>query len=152
MVDEEEGHLALTHEGRRVLTRGALSELTSAVALTYCANKRMTRRVLQAAGLRVPRGRVATFDEADLAFLDEVGEVVVKPVDGEQGFGVTVGVADAEGLEPARRVAREQHRRCCEEQRCHGEELRVVVTTRWSRRHCAGPPRWSATVRTPSSG
>jgi hypothetical protein len=84
VIEELEGHLALNHDGRPVRTRGALSELASAVAMTYCPNKRMTRQVLTAAGLRIPP-RVATFDEEDTAFLDEVGQVVVKPVDGEQG-------------------------------------------------------------------
>ena len=40
-------------------------------------------------------------DEADEAFLAEVGEVVVKPARGEQGRGITVGVTDVEALRTA---------------------------------------------------
>lgn len=127
VLDAEDGYLALELDGTRILTRGALSERTHAVAMSLCANKRLTRKVLSRAGLRVALGRVATFDDADDAFLAEVGELVVKPVDGEQGWGVTVGVRSGEGLARAREVARRVDAEVLLEQRCHGEELRVVV-------------------------
>ena len=38
----------------------------------------------------MPKGRLATFDEADHEFVAEVGDVVVKPTRGEQGKGITV--------------------------------------------------------------
>ena len=127
VLDARDGYLSLTSGSRRVLTRCSLSELTSAVAASLCQDKRMTRKLLAAAGLRVPRGRVATFDAADAAFLREVGEVVVKPVNGEQGCGVTVGVRDPERLEDACLLAR----RYCQSvllEECHeGHDLRVVV-------------------------
>ncbi|MGH8933918.1 MAG: hypothetical protein ACRDZO_25615 [Egibacteraceae bacterium] len=127
VLDARDGYLLLTSGDRRVLTRCSLSELTSAVAASLCQDKRMTRKLLAAAGLRVPRGRVATFDAADVAFLREVGEVVVKPVNSEQGWGITVGVRDRESLEDARLLAL----RYCQTvllEECHqGQDLRVVV-------------------------
>src|SRR6201999_411036 len=47
-------------------------------------DKRLTRRLVSDAGISVPRARLATFDDDDYAFLQEVGEVVVKPTRGEQ--------------------------------------------------------------------
>ena len=41
----------LTHGGRSMLTRESLSELTTAVAMSRCDDKRVTRRVLEEAGL-----------------------------------------------------------------------------------------------------
>lgn len=127
VTDPGWGELRLTHGARTVVTRESLSELTSAVAMSRCDDKRVTRRVLTDAGLPVPRGREATGDEADTAFLAEVGEVVVKPARGEQGTGITVGVRTPEAL----RAAVELARRFCPdvliEERCHGEDLRVVV-------------------------
>ena len=127
VVDAEGGFLKLSHGGRSMLARESLSELTSAVAMSMCDDKRVTRRVLEREGLRVPRGRSATSDDRDVEFLKEVGELVVKPARGEQGRGITVGVTDADGL----MRAIEHARRFCPdvllEERVGGEDLRIVV-------------------------
>ncbi|MEX0659341.1 MAG: N-acetylglutaminylglutamine synthetase [Egibacteraceae bacterium] len=127
VLDAEQGYLALAHGGREIITRESLSELTSAVAMSRCDDKRVARDLLAQAGLRVPRGRVATFDDADDEFLDEVGELVVKPARGEQGAGVTVGVRDAEQLHAAIEAARPHCPRVLLEEYVEGEDLRVVV-------------------------
>ena len=125
--DAEWGELRLTRGSRSITTRESLSELTSAVAMSRCDDKRITRRVLQGVGLAVPRGRTATTPEQDEAFLAEVGDLVVKPARGEQGRGITVGVRDAEALA----TAVDQARRHCPdvllEERFDGEDLRVIV-------------------------
>ncbi|WFE28445.1 N-acetylglutaminylglutamine synthetase [Solwaraspora sp. WMMD791] len=127
VIDARWGELRLTHGARTVVTRESLSELTSAVAMSRCDDKRVTRRVLVDAGLRVPRGRTATADAADEAFLAEVGEVVVKPARGEQGTGITVGVTDAVALRDAVALARRHCPDVLIEQRHRGEDLRVLV-------------------------
>ncbi|NYI04895.1 N-acetylglutaminylglutamine synthetase [Allostreptomyces psammosilenae] len=129
VLDPEWGEMRLAHGGRRIVTRESLSELTTAVAMSRCDDKRVTRRILAEAGLRVPRGRTAGEEpgEEDLAFLEEVGEVVVKPARGEQGRGITVGVRDPDEL---RRAVRAAHAHCPDvllEELAHGEDLRVVV-------------------------
>ena len=68
------------------MTRESLSELTTAVAMSRCDDKRHTRRILAragAAGAGRPRRRRSTTPTT--MFLAEVGEVVVKPARGEQG-------------------------------------------------------------------
>jgi GNAT-family acetyltransferase (TIGR03103 family) len=130
VLDPEWGELRLTHGGRRVVTRESLSELTSAVAMSRCDDKRVTRRILTDAGLPVPRGRSATGPEdaaADEAFLAEVGEVVVKPARGEQGRGITVGVRTPEELAAAVAEARQHCPDVLIEELVEGQDLRVVV-------------------------
>lgn len=127
VLDAEGGFLALSHGGRRVVTRESLSELTTAVAMSRCDDKRVTRRLFEAAGLRVPRGRTATFDQRDVEFLDEVGEVVVKPARGEQGQGITVGVRDVESLDHAIQLARAHCPEVLLEELVAGQDLRVIV-------------------------
>ncbi len=127
VVDAESGLLKLAHGGRTVHTRESLSELTNAVALSRCDDKRLTRRLLADAGLRVPDGRVATHDGEDLAFLAEHDEVVVKPARGEQGRGITVGVRTEAELVDAVALA---ERFCPEvvlEEYVTGDDLRIVV-------------------------
>jgi GNAT-family acetyltransferase (TIGR03103 family) len=127
VLDAEGGFLRLEHAGRSIITRESLSELTSAVAMSWCDDKRVTRRMLASAGLRVPRGRAATGDDADVAFLDEVGDLVVKPARGEQGRGITVGVRDADDLAAAIERARAICPEVLLEERFHGDDLRLVV-------------------------
>ncbi|BBY43169.1 N-acetylglutaminylglutamine synthetase [Mycolicibacterium celeriflavum] len=127
VLDAEAGEMRLSHGGRSVLTRESLSEYTSAVAMARCDDKRLTRRLVAEAGIAVPKGRLATFDEKDHAFLEEVGDVVVKPTRGEQGKGITVGVSGPEELDAALARAREEHPHVLIEQRAPGDDLRLVV-------------------------
>ncbi|PZG23266.1 N-acetylglutaminylglutamine synthetase [Micromonospora craterilacus] len=127
VTDPEWGELRLTSGGRTILTRESLSELTSAVAMSRCDDKRVTRRILTEAGLSVPGGRTATGDSADAEFLAEVGQLVVKPARGEQGNGITVGVGTTEALAAAVELAARFCPDVLLEELCTGEDLRVVV-------------------------
>lgn len=127
VLDADGGFLRLSHGGRSVVTRESLSELTSGVAVSWCDDKRVTRRLLARAGLSVPRGVQAVNPEADAEFLAEVGELVVKPARGEQGMGITVGVRSPEELAAGVSLAREHCPDVLLEERCEGDDLRVVV-------------------------
>jgi GNAT-family acetyltransferase (TIGR03103 family) len=129
VTDAEFGELRLTLGGRSVLTRESLSEFTSAVAMSRCDDKRVTRRLMERAGVRVPRGANAgegRLDEA-LALLEDVGDVVVKPARGEQGRGITVGVRNRDALERAVALAAQFCPDVLVEELVAGEDLRVVV-------------------------
>jgi GNAT-family acetyltransferase (TIGR03103 family) len=127
VLDAEDGYLKLSHGGRSMVTRESLSELTTAVAMSRCDDKRVTRKVLEHAGLRVPEGRIADGGTGDRELLDRLGALVVKPARGEQGQGITVGVRTADELAEAIELAR----RFCEdvllEEIVDGEDLRVLV-------------------------
>lgn len=127
VLDARTGEVVLAFGGRQVTTLESLSELTSAVAFRRCHYKSHTRRVLEAAGLRLPPGRLATFDDGDAAFLEEWGDIVVKPDRGEGGQGLSVGVTDGEALEAALAAARAVCPEVLLEKRCDGDDLRVIV-------------------------
>jgi GNAT-family acetyltransferase (TIGR03103 family) len=127
VLDAEWGEIRLTHAGRSIVTRESLSELTNAVAMSRCDDKRITRRVFEGAGLSVPRGRTATGSDDDVAFLHDVGQLVVKPARGEQGKGITVGVTDQESLVKAVAAARQHCPDVLLEELVGGEDLRVIV-------------------------
>lgn len=75
---------------------------TSAVAEAIAQDKELTKRLLHAAGVPVPLGRPVHDLEDGWAAAQEVGlPVVVKPQDGNQGKGVTVGIADRAHFEIA---------------------------------------------------
>ncbi len=127
VLDEEAGYFSLTHGGRTIVCRESLSELTSAVAMSRCDDKAVTRRVLLGAGLRVP-AQAAAGDAAQVAaFLARHGRVVVKPARGEQGAGISVDLS----TQPEVEAAIERARRHCEtvllEEFVQGQDLRIVV-------------------------
>jgi GNAT-family acetyltransferase (TIGR03103 family) len=125
--DAATGLLTLTYGGRAVCTRESLSDMTTAVAMTRCDDKALTRRLLHRAGLSVPAGHQVTGDAEDVAFLREHGEIVVKPARGEQGKGITVGVTSPDHL---MRAIDEAQALCPDvllEECVEGQDLRVVV-------------------------
>ena len=59
VVDAEGGYFTLSFGGRAVICRESLSELTTAVAMSRCDDKAVTRRLMLKAGLKVPAQVVA---------------------------------------------------------------------------------------------
>lgn len=127
LVDAEEGYFALTLGGRSITCRESLSELTSAVAMSRCDDKRITRKLLAQAGLEVPAQQVAGEAAADQAFLESHGAVVVKPARGEQGRGVAVDVRSSEELAAAVEAAARVSDCVILESYLPGDDLRVIV-------------------------
>ena len=127
VLDAEAGYVQYSHGGREIVTRESLSELTTAVAMSRCDDKRVTRRVLEAAGLRAPKGQAASSEDDNVKLLKEVGELVVKPARGEQGQGITVGVTHPDELERAVEHARRFCPDVLLEEYVDGDDLRVVV-------------------------
>ncbi|MGY1771304.1 N-acetylglutaminylglutamine synthetase [Blastococcus sp. SYSU D00813] len=129
VTDAAHGEMRLTLGARSLLTRESLSELTTAVAMSRCDDKRVTRRVVAAAGVRVPEAvEVAAGDlQPALDLLGRCAELVVKPARGEQGKGITVGVRDGTGLRAAVDLALRHCPDVLVEECVPGEDLRVVV-------------------------
>jgi GNAT-family acetyltransferase (TIGR03103 family) len=111
ILDAEDGYFELTFGGRSIVCRESLSELTTAIAMSRCDDKGTTHRLLRQA----------------IEFLEKHSQVVVKPLRGEQGAGISVGVHDANAL----RIAIDEARGICEtvilEEFVSGDDLRIVV-------------------------
>jgi GNAT-family acetyltransferase (TIGR03103 family) len=104
-----------------------LSELTTAVAMSRCDDKEITRRLLRRAGLQVPdQCLFEALDQAE-AFLSKHERIVVKPARGEQGAGISVDVRKPDELARAVGSARRVCDKVILEEFCEGEDLRVVV-------------------------
>jgi GNAT-family acetyltransferase (TIGR03103 family) len=117
----------LSYGGRRIRCRESLSDLTSAVSMTLCQDKSLTHRTLKAAGLNLPAQQRAGSPDDNLAFLEEHGRVVVKPLDGEQGHGVAVNLTTIEDVQSAIERARQFDTRVILESFHEGLDLRIVV-------------------------
>ena len=125
--DASAGLFTLCLGGRRVRCRESLSDLTSAVSMTLCQDKRLTQQALHNAGLQVPMQQLAGNADDNLAFLDEHGAVVVKPVDGEQGQGVAVNLRTYDEVSQAIEHARRFDSRVLLESFHPGQDLRILV-------------------------
>lgn len=127
VTDAEGGFFRLTHGARSIHCRESLSELTSAVAMSICDDKPVTRRVVEAAGVSVPDQIDASDMEALEAFIEKHGRVVVKPARGEQGQGVAVGLSGFDEVVAAVERARQISDRVLVEEMAEGEDLRLIV-------------------------
>ncbi|MDZ5602084.1 N-acetylglutaminylglutamine synthetase [Pseudomonas sp. RP23018S] len=125
--DAATGLFTLSMGGRRVRCRESLSDLTSAVSMTLCQDKRLTQQALHNAGLNVPVQQLAASADDNEAFLEDHGAVVVKPVDGEQGQGVAVNLTTLEDITQAVEHARQFDSRVLLESFHPGHDLRIVV-------------------------
>lgn len=125
--DAEAGLFRLSFGGRAVACRESLSDMTSAVALSRCDDKALTRRILAKAGLRVPEQlRLTTPAEAS-SFLERHGRVVVKPARGEQGRGVFVDLTTEDEVTRAIERARQVCDQVLVEEFVTGDDLRIIV-------------------------
>jgi GNAT-family acetyltransferase (TIGR03103 family) len=128
LIDAEQGYFKLTVGARSVTCRESLSEMTSAVAMSRCDDKRVTQRVLSKAGLQIPENRLAGSDDENREFLEKHGSIVVKPVQGEQGIGVSVGITSDEEMQDAiKRAGGAGNGEVMLEAWIEGHDLRVIV-------------------------
>ena len=126
-IDPPEGYFRLTLGGRSVVCREALTELTTAVAMSRCDNKSVTRKLCAWAGLKVPAQTVAGDKTQNLEFLQTYGSVVVKPARGEQGIGISVDIRSPDELEAAVKAAQSISAEVLLEQFAVGDDLRIIV-------------------------
>lgn len=82
--------------GRKAMLYDTETSFTSATGKLLLKNKSWTRQVLAEAGLSIPKGRSFPVNQRDMArqYLARMGRGVVKPVDGNMGRAVSVGVTE----------------------------------------------------------
>ncbi len=112
----------------RRMIRATLAETTSAVAVEVAQDKELTKKVLDLAGIPVPKGYSVTTEEELLQAAAELGgPVTVKPTDGSHGRGVSLGLSTSEELLNAFRIAQSYSRKVLVEETYTGRDYRVLV-------------------------
>jgi GNAT-family acetyltransferase (TIGR03103 family) len=127
VLDAKNNYFSLNHGGRAVVCWESLSELTTAIAMSRCADKALTHSLLGPAGILLPPQHIVADDESDFNFLKLHKHIAVKPADGEQGMGVSLMVQSPDELELAIKRAREISSKVVLEKFIEGEDLRIVV-------------------------
>lgn len=111
---------------RRIWT--AETDQTSAIAETISRDKDLTKSLLDAVGVPIPKGRaVDSAADAWEAALDLGLPVVVKPVDGNHGRGVFINLESQQEVEAAYAVAVDEGSGVLVERFILGNEHRLLV-------------------------
>ncbi len=127
ILDETNNYFELSFGGRSIVCRESLTELTSAIAMSRCADKAITHQLVKSVGIRVPKQHIAAGDQSDTAFLNKCGWVVVKPSDNEQGRGISLKIQDEKSLREAIVLAKKYSDKVVIEEFVEGTDLRLIV-------------------------
>ncbi|MDD5612563.1 MAG: ATP-grasp domain-containing protein, partial [Gallionella sp.] len=108
--------------------QAAETDRSSAIGEAIAQDKDLTKRMLEAAGVPVPAGRPVEDVEDAWQMMCEIGvPVVIKPLDGNQGKGVTVNVVTREHMEIAYAAAMEYGSQVMVERFMPGSDFRMLV-------------------------
>ena len=92
----------LGYGARRRIIEAAVGSMTSAIAVEIASDKQLTRRLLEEAFVPVPAGGVAAKEQDALRLFESMDvPVAIKPRNGNQGRGVTLGVRTREEVRKA---------------------------------------------------
>ncbi|PIT99602.1 MAG: N-acetylglutaminylglutamine synthetase [Bdellovibrionales bacterium CG10_big_fil_rev_8_21_14_0_10_45_34] len=128
IVDPKLSLFTISSGARKLRMRESLSDLTSAYSFLLCDNKTLTNKVLAEASLQVPEQVDARDKKGWLRLLDRYSKVVVKPISGEQGRGVYVGLESIQSVELAiAQLISTGHRSVIVEQMVKGFDVRIIV-------------------------
>ncbi|MBI5848519.1 MAG: cyanophycin synthetase [Nitrospirae bacterium] len=112
----------------RKLIEAAMADTTSAVAVEVVSDKQLTKALLERAFIPVPRGETVKNEEEAVAAWQRLGEpVVVKPLNGSQGQGVSLNLNSEEEIRRAFKFAHELAPNVLIEELYRGKNYRVLV-------------------------
>jgi cyanophycin synthetase len=109
--------------------QATLSSNTGILGVELASDKEGTKKILRDAGIPVPRGTVIYYlDELEQAIEDVGGfPIVIKPLDGNHGRGITINIDSWELAEDAYDAAKEVSRGVIVERYYTGRDHRVLV-------------------------
>ena len=108
--------------------QASMTSQTGLIAAELAGNKRITKMMLEDNGIPVPRGTIASKLKSVIEDAEFLGyPVVVKPLDGHHGKGVTIGVKNADELAVAFERAREHSVKVIVEKMMVGNDYRILV-------------------------
>ena len=108
--------------------QAAITSNTSLIGVETAGNKRLTKMMLEDAGIPVPKGTVVRKQESAIEDAQWLGyPVVVKPHDGHHGKGVTTNLSNEGELIEAFARAKEVSDKVIIEQHLTGSDYRMLV-------------------------
>jgi cyanophycin synthetase len=130
-LTEEANLFQLGWGSRQKRLQATITGATNHVAVGIASDKQLTKTLLDQAGVPVPAGSTVTTLDAALREARRIrGPVTVKPLDANQGKGVTVNCTTPEEIGRAFEFARNYGRHVIVEEYLQGRDYRVLVTGR----------------------
>jgi cyanophycin synthetase len=127
-ITEEANLFMLGWGARQKRLQATTTGDTSFIAVKIASDKQLTKALLKEAGVPVPEGDVVTTVEAAQRVARRLAvPVTLKPLDGNQGKGVTVACATPDDVALAFEFARQFGRRVIVERHVEGRDYRVLV-------------------------
>jgi cyanophycin synthetase len=120
--------IQLGHGINQMKFRATITCNSSALAVDIAGNKFETKQLLESARIPVPKGRVCSDVEGLAEIINELGyPLVIKPLDGNHGKGITTDVRDWETAVSA--MAAAQYKGTCVlvEQYITGSDYRILL-------------------------
>ena len=120
--------ITLGHGNRQKKIRTAVTDATSALGLEIAGDKEETKKLLSEANIPVPRGILVSSEEELLRRIGEVQfPLVIKPLDGNHGRGVTTDINSIEKAKFGFSIASRISRTVIVEEYVKGEDYRFLV-------------------------
>jgi cyanophycin synthetase len=121
--------IQLGHGAYQKRVQATLSNFTGILGVELASDKEGTKKILRDAGVPVPRGAVIYYlDELEQAIADVGGyPIVIKPLDGNHGRGITINIDSWELAEEAYDAAKEVSKAVIVERYYSGRDHRVLV-------------------------
>jgi cyanophycin synthetase len=110
--------------------QATITGATNNIAVGIASDKQLTKTLLDQAGCPVPAGETVTTLAAAQRIARRLGTVTIKPLDANQGKGVTTACSTPEEVERAFDFARKYGRHVIVEEFLRGRDYRVLVTGR----------------------
>lgn len=110
------------------LIRATISSTTSNIGVDIASNKEETKQILSKAFIPVPKGLLIWDEEELINAIDTIGfPMVIKPVNGNQGRGVTTNINNLERATEAFHLAKKISNAVIVEQYIRGNDYRFLV-------------------------
>ncbi|MEB3180559.1 MAG: cyanophycin synthetase [Nostocaceae cyanobacterium] len=121
--------IQLGHGANQKRVQATMTDYSSILGVELACDKEGTKRILANAGVPVPRGTTINFlDDLEEA-IEHVGgyPIVIKPLDGHHGKGITIDIRNWQEAEAAYDAARQVSRTVIVERYYQGRDHRVLV-------------------------
>lgn len=112
----------------QVRFQATMTQYTSNIAVDIACNKELTKSMLDAANIPVPKGDICVDEEGLDAAIARIGfPLVLKPLDGNHGKGASINVKDRQAAVEGLAHAQKYSRKVIVERFITGHDFRVLV-------------------------
>ncbi len=127
-LDPKANLIQLGYGKYRRLVWASTTDRTSIIGTDIAQDKELTKRILDSLGVPVPYGFVVDDEEDAVRAFRRIGtSVVVKPLTGSKGRGITTGITSEDELREAFRRAKEISDKVVVEEYVKGFDHRILV-------------------------